>query len=210
MSTDRLVNIEIILQKLNKVNLVFLLVIFFPVTIVLLIVFLIKEHRETKKRDEVSKKDKKVMEMSRKIESGEMKLSDFPHQHIEDSSDFAFNYSEDKLPSHNLYYVEQKADEKISRFLKEERNFLSEWSAKYGFDIIFMDDQDKLLCNMCYPQDKKYLKHGFLRDTNTMVCAKGTYVLIDKYNYYEITGDSDKEIKECFEDIAQRAYSDAI
>lgn len=156
-----------------------------------------------KKREREEKQDPKY-EIRKKLEAGEVRLCDLPHQHIEESNLFAFyEIPEKKFYGYQFYYLAMEPDDRISRFLREEKEAIARWTEWYGFEIIVVEDTDAFLSDMCFPQDKVYLRHGLLRNGACTTSDREYWQIIRPFIYHELDADSPTPLLEQLNLIAQ-------
>ncbi|MCQ2212057.1 MAG: hypothetical protein MJZ36_00280 [Bacteroidaceae bacterium] len=142
-----------------------------------------------KREDKEEKKIKTEKEiLIERIESGEVCMADLPHTRIEGDNVFAFHYEDykgEKYKIGSLVYVETEYNEPIHRFFKEQKEEVDKWERKYGYKILFLD-QDDFFKNMCFPQERSMLKHGLLYNGGVSTGDREYSVNIRPWGYVEL------------------------
>lgn len=177
-------------EHINDINRVILHIPLIPYYITYLACIEISSWWEGKKRQRWEEQDP-WHQIARKLKTGELRFCDVPHQHKESSNTFSFYLNEDKeFQAYQFFYVAPLPDERISRFLQEEKEAIAHWSEWYGFEITVVENTDEFLSEMCFPQDKVFLKHGLMR-SHCICTSQETYGQFTRpFNYYELDADS--------------------
>lgn len=196
-----------VLENLHDINQAIMHIPLLPFYIALMMWEGIEEHRAEKKRKREEKKDPKY-EIRKKLEAGEVRLCDLPHQHDEQSNLFAFYENPDKkFYGYQFFYLAMEPDDRISHFLQEEKEAIASWTEWYGFEITIVEDVEAFLADMCFPQDKVYLRHGLLRNGACTTSDREYWQTIRPFIYHELDANSPTPLLEQLNLIAQDVLS---
>ena len=162
-----------------------------------------EEYKKEKDKERREKRNDKIRE---KIEKGIIKTSDVPHQPKHPFTDFlCVEDDADKMPVDVVAYIENEPDAKIQKFFRNESDFLSQLSQKYGIDFIRMDIS-KLKSKMIFPQDIKELRHGIVWHTGTLTGESEYGLWGRKCLYFELNAKDDDSIKSQLENAMSTIY----
>lgn len=193
-----------ILERINDINLTIMRIPLVPFYIVNLIYDNIKLSRKRNREKREEEKDPKY-QIREKLKSGVLRLCDLPHQHIEASNSFAFYPNPDKeFHAHQFFYIAMEPDERISRFFAEEKEAISQWSVWYGFEVTIVEDVEGFLADMCFPQDRIYLRHGLMRNGGLTTSEREYGQIIRPFSYHELDADSPTPLIEQLNIIVQQ------
>lgn len=201
MKIDKVIDV---FECLNDINDNILRICAFPIFMIILIVGDIKSERNKKKRQkEELSNEKKILR--KKIENGEVCMADLPHNRRENDNVFSFKEDEHNPLLHELghfVYVENEHNEALHRFFKEKQDVIKHWEEWYGCKLVFVN-QEEFLSGLCFPQDRKYLRHGLMYNGG---CTAGDIeygVLIRPWTYVELVPEAKTPLEEQFNLIAQ-------
>lgn len=197
---DKWINV---LERINEINLGIMRIPLLPYYIIDSIYDDIKLSRKRKKEKREEERDPKY-QIRKRLEAGELRLCDLPHQHIEASNSFAFYPNPDKeFYAHQFFYLAMEPDERIRRFFEEEKEAIARWSSWYGFEIIMVEDVEEFLSDMCFPQDRVYLRHGLMRNGAMTTSDREYWQSIRPFTYHELDADSPTPLIEQLNRIVQ-------
>lgn len=145
--------------------------------------------------------------LKERIERGELSLSDLPHTHNPLSDRFSFKPQDSpRYPRTDMLYVATAEDACIRAFLVEEKAWLDAWTEKYGLNIVMLDKQEDLLSQMCFPQDRVFLEHGFLNDLNIWTSEREYHTSMMPFRYFPMKEGDTESLRCQMELIAQEMY----
>lgn len=206
---NKLTAVNKVLEKVNFANFIVWctigLVAAFPFIVVGKIIYYIW-HRYHPEKEEPKTEQEMIAE---RIERGELSLSSLPHTHNPLSDRFSFKAQDSPRYSRtDMLYVATAEDMGIRAFLAEEKAWLDAWTEKYGFNIVVLDNQEELLSQMCFPQDRALLEHGFLNDLNCWTSEREYHTSVMPFRYFPLK-DGDAESLRCqINLIAQEMYEE--
>lgn len=201
---DRWIEILNSINDFNRIVLHIPLIPYYIIGILYEDILLSRKRKREKREEERSPK----YQIRRKLESGEIRLCDLPHQHIEQSNSFAFQDKGKTVPAYQFFYLATEPDERISRFFRESGEAIAHWSTWYGFEIEVVEDVEDFLSDMCFPQDRVYLKHGLMRNGGITTTEREYQQFIRPFIYHELDADSPIPLIEQLNAIAQTVLSD--
>ncbi len=190
-----------VLERIDDVNRSILRIPLLPYYIVALVCEEVSLKWRRKKAEKKEARDPRTA-IREKLKRGELRLCDLPHQHVEGSNVFSF-YPEHTQPGYQFYYVATEPDERIERFLRDERGGVDHWREWYGFDIEVVADVEGFLAGMCFPQDRYYLKHGLMRNGGCTTAEREYRQSVSPFTYFHLDADSDVPLLEQLNLIAQ-------
>lgn len=199
------------LYQLNEFNLLvaFCVLAFFGLPFYLCYRSLKEMWERYRPRTEEEKKCAQREKIKKEIESGKVRLRDLPRNHPPQHELFDFEKVEhSRYRRKYLIYVATSDDRQIGQFFENEKEWLEKWSWKYGLHILHLDDQEQLFEQMCYPQDKVHLHHGFLRDLNYWTGDREYGASVMPFRYYPLEDESVMPLKEQMEMMAQDIYEE--
>lgn len=204
-----------VVGKINEfdkaVAFVTIVILGFPLIILFFMGKGIYESFKSKREKGRNREDSEKEELRQRIEAGEVRLRDLPHEHRPQLDLYSFEKVEHPRYERNiLFYVNSEKDCAIRAFLNNEREWIEEWTWKYGFKIEMLKDQDSFLDQMCYPQDRVFLKHGFLRDLNYWTGDYDYRASVMPFKYYELEEGSIESLKQQMENLAQDIYEEQL
>lgn len=168
---------------------------------------LIKDNSPKGRRER--KEEEERQKLRKRFESGELRLRNMPHVPVPENRDIPFEYvKEPRFKDNVLLYVSTADEPSIRQFMDEEWGSVEEWAKKYGFEVTKPFDQEQLFDQMAYPQDKVYLKHGFLRDLRTWSTDREYPTYTMHFKYYPLEPGTKDSLKEQLENIAQDIYEE--
>lgn len=197
------------MEKVNYANFVvwcvICLVVAYPFIVVGKVIYLIWRRYHPEKEEPKTEEEL----LQERIERGEVSLASLPHTHNPLSDRFSFKpLDTPRYPRTDMLYVATAEDAGIRTFLAEEKEWLDAWAEKYGFRIVVLDDQETLLSQMCFPQDRSLLEHGFLNDLNCWTSEREYHTSMMPFRYFPLK-DGDAESLRCQIDlIAQEMYDE--
>lgn len=159
-------------------------------------------HRITK--DEY---DKKILEKRLKLH--EIKLTDLPHLTQRPFKEFpCYEDREYKLPYDAVAIIKTVPNKRIDEFLKEDKEWLAQLSAKYAIDYIKLD-KEQFRKGMMYPQDFYEMRYGFIWRSPYTVSA-GYGMSGNRHYYFELNPASDKSLRCQMEDMMHSIYKEIL
>lgn len=154
-----------------------------PCALICEIIDSIKSERKAREEEPSEKEILKA-----RIERGEVCMADLPHTRIDGDNVFAFHFEDYNGEKYNrglFVYVETEYNEPIHRFFNEQKDEVEKWENKYGCKVLFVD-QDDFFKNMCFPQERCFLKHGLLYNGGVSTCDREYSVHIHPWSYIEL------------------------
>lgn len=198
---DKWINV---LERINRINRDIMHIPMLPYYIVDSICLGIRLNRKRKREKREEEQDPRY-QIRQKLEAGELRLCDLPHQHVEASNSFAFYPNPAReFHAHQFFYLAMEPDEAISRFFVEEKEAIARWSAWYGFDITIVEDAEEFLSDMCFPQDRVYLRHGLMRNGAITTSDREYWQTIRSFTYHELDAGSPVPLIEQLNRIVQQ------
>lgn len=204
MNIDKAISIlETVNEMTGRVIRFAILPVFIPYAIIREIWDTYQINRRNKAYEAEKIKDPKYV-LNKKLKAGEVKIHELPHERHEGDDSFEFFDNKDFLPEpHVFFYVSLAPDQRIVDYIINEQEKIRKWSDWWGFEIRFVD-QEELLSRMCFPQDRKYLKHGLIRCPGyTRGCKEYPSLSVRPLKYYHLDMDSSLTIEQQLIDIVQ-------
>lgn len=201
MKIDKIIDV---FERLNDINDNILHICAFPILMIWVIVTDIQDERDRKKRQKNEIADEKKI-LREKIENGEVSMADLPHNRRENDNVFSFKNDDYNPLLHKVghfVYIENEYNEALQRFFKEKQDVIKHWEEWYGCKLVFVN-QEEFLNGLCFPQDRKYLRHGLMYNGG---CSTGDIeygVTIRPWAYVELVPEVKTPLEEQFNLIAQ-------